>query len=335
MKVLVLFDLARPPLPDENFSLKHLREDEEKPTEADILSSLRRLGHTVDTLAIFDDVNAVIDKLREFQPDVVFNQCMTMHDDRRHEPNIPALLELLKVSYTGARPESIMLCKDKALAKKLLHYHRVRVARFVVSLKRRPLQKLARFTFPAFVKPVNTEASDGISQASFARNEEEALERARFIHENFESDALIEEYIVGRELYVGVLGQKRLTVLPPRELFFGQVPDDVPKFATFKAKWDDAYRKKWGIRNGPAAALPEGVAEQINKVARTVCLALKLKGFARLDMRLTETGELVVIEANPNPSLAMEDDYAKSAKAIGIEYDELIQKILDSAVKTG
>lgn len=331
MKVLVLFDLARPPLPDENFSARHLREDEQKPTEADVLNSLRRLGHTVDTLAIFDNVNAVIEKLREFEPDVVFNLCMTMHDDRKHEPNIPALLDLLKVRYTGARPETIMLCKDKALAKKILHYHRVRVARFVVSTRRSPLRKLARFTFPAFVKPIATEASDGISQASFARNQEEALERAQYIHEKLESDALIEEYIVGRELYVGVMGQKRLTVLPPRELFFGQVPDDVPKFATFKAKWDDAYRKKWGIRNGPAAALPDGVEEQLAKVARTVCRALKIRGFARLDMRLTETGEVVVIEANPNPSLAMEDDYAKAAKEAGIEYDQLMQKIIDSA----
>jgi D-alanine-D-alanine ligase len=331
MKVLVLFDLARPPLPDETFSEEHLRKDEDKPTEADVLCALQRLGHTVDTLAIYDDILAVTDKLREFEPDVVFNLCMTMHDDRKHEPNIPALLDLLRVRYTGAGPESIMLCKDKALAKKILHYHRVRVARFVVSPRRRPLRKLTRFVYPAFVKPVESEASDGISQASFARDESEVLERARFIHEKLESDALIEEYIVGRELYVGILGQRRLTVLPPRELFFDQVADEVPKFATFKAKWDDAYRKKWGIRNGPAAPLPEGVAEQLAKVTRTVCRALKVRGFARLDMRLTEAGELVVMEANPNPSLAMEDDYAQSAQMVGIEYDALIQKILDSA----
>ena len=331
MKVLVLFDLARPPLPDEAFSARHLRDDEQKPTEADVLCALRRLGHTVDTLAVFDSVTAVTDKIVAFEPDVVFNLCMSLHDDRRHEPNIPALLDLLRVRYSGARPETIMLCKDKALAKKILHYHRVRVARFVVSPRRRPLRKLARFVFPAFVKPVGAEASDGISQASFARDEAEALDRARFIHDKLDSDALIEEYIVGRELYVGVMGAKRLTVLPTRELFFGNVPDDVPKFATFKAKWDDAYRKKWGIRNGPAAPLPDGVPEQLAKVARTVCRALKISGFARLDIRLTEAGEIVVLEANPNPSLAMEDDYAKAAAAAGIDYDTLIQKIVDSA----
>jgi D-alanine-D-alanine ligase len=331
MRVLVLFDLASRPDPDENFSARHLREDYEKPTEADVLCSLRRLGHDVDTLAIYDNVLSVIEKVAAFQPDIVFNLCMTMHDDRSHEPNVPALLDLLRVRYTGARPESIMLCKDKALAKKILHYHHVRVARFEVSPRRRPLRKLTRFVYPAFVKPLGKEASEGISQQSFARDEAEALDRARFIHESLECDALIEEYIVGRELYVGILGRKRLIALPPRELFFGQVPDDVPKFATVKAKWDDAYRKKWGIRNGPAAPFADGIAEQIAKVARTSCRALKVSGFARLDMRLTEAGEVVVMEANPNPSLAMEDDYAKAAQMIGIEYDALVQKILDSA----
>jgi D-alanine-D-alanine ligase len=332
MKVLVLFDLARPPRPDENFSARHLKEDEDKPTEADVLCALRRLGHEVDTLAVYDNVNAVIEKLHTFAPDVVFNLCMSFFDDRSHEPNIPALLDLMKVRYTGAAPETIMLCKDKALAKKVLAYHRVRVARFVVSRRSRPLRKLSRFVFPAFVKPVGEEASDGISKASFARDEGEALERARFIQDKFASDALIEEYIVGRELYVGVLGQRRLTVLPARELFFDQVADEVPKFATFKAKWDDAYRKRWGIRNGPAAPLPDGVSEQIAKVTRTECRELKIRGLGRLDMRLTDAGEIVVLEANPNPSLAMEDDFAKAAGMAGIDYDALMQKILDTAL---
>jgi len=140
---------------------------------------------------------------------------------------------------------------------------------------------------------------------------------------------------VGRELYVGVLGNKRLAVLPTRELFFNDVPDEVPKFATFKAKWDDAYRKKWGIRNGPAAPLPDGVAEHIARVTRKVCRELKIRGLGRLDMRLTEAGDVVVIEANPNPSLAMEDDFAKAASMAGIDYDTLMQKLLDAATRPG
>lgn len=332
MKVLVLFDLARPAAPGETFSARVLREQEDKPTEADVIRALKRLGHEVETLALFDDVMSLVEKLRAFEPDVVFNLLESVHDDRSHEPNIPALLELMKVRYTGAGPDALMLCKDKALAKKVLSYHRIRVPHFVTSHRLHPLRRLRRFIFPAFVKPVGEESSDGISKASFAQGEVEALERARFIHEKFHCDALIEEYIDGRELYLSVMGWRRLTVFPPREIFFEQMPDDVPKFATFKAKWDFAYREKWGIVNGPAAEIPDRVAAKLAGVARRVCRALKIRGLGRIDMRLTPEGEIVVIEANPNPSLAEDEDFAQSAAEAGIEYDRLIQKILDAAV---
>jgi len=334
MKILVLFDLARPTSPDESFSARALREDEGKPTEADVLRCLKRLGHEVETLAVFDNVLDIVNTLGTFAPDVVFNLCESFRDDRAHEPNIPALLDLMKVRYTGAGPDALMLCKDKALAKKLLAFHRVRVARFVVSHKRRPIRKLGKFGYPAFVKPVGEESSDGIAKASFAKNEAEALERARYIHEKLETDALIEEYVDGRELTVGVLGTRRLSVLPPWEIFFGQDPeDDAPRFATSKAKWDEAYRKKWGIRNGPAAALPEAVPTRLAALARKVYQILHIRGVGRIDVRLTPAGEIVVIEANPNPSLASDEDFARAAAAIGLDYDALIQRILDDAVR--
>jgi D-alanine-D-alanine ligase len=329
MKILILFDLPRPTSPDETFSARSLKE-EDRETEADLLSCLKRLGHEVETLAVFDDVSAIVERLRASPPDVVFNMTESLHQTRAHEPNIPALLELMKVRYTGAGPGALLLCKDKALTKEILSYHRVRVARFVVSHRTRPLRRVRRVKYPAFVKPIAEEASDGISQASFVRDETEALGRARFIHENFHDDALIEEYIDGRELYVSVLGKARLTVFPPRELFFGEVPDDAPKFATYKAKWDDAYRKKWGIRNGPAAALPEGVPEKLDSIARKVYRALRINGLGRIDVRLTPAGEVVVMEANPNPSLARGDDFAQAAAAGGVDYDALIQRILDA-----
>jgi D-alanine-D-alanine ligase len=142
------------------------------------------------------------------------------------------------------------------------------------------LKRLRRFVYPAFVKPVGEESSDGIAKASFAKSEEEALERARFIHEKFHCDALIEEYIDGRELYLSVMGNRKLTVLPPREIFFHEVPEDTPKFATFKAKWDDTYRKKWGIQNGPARELPAGVDEKLARLARKVYRVLKIRASA-------------------------------------------------------
>jgi D-alanine-D-alanine ligase len=332
MRILVLFDVHRPIGPDETFSVRSLRSEEEKPTEADVLACLRKLGHDVETLAVYDTVKAVLDKIEAFKPDVVFNLCETFFSDRAHEPNIPALLELIKVPYTGAGPDALMLCKDKALAKKLLSFHRIRVARFVVSVRERPLKHLKRFAYPAFVKPIGEEASDGIALASLAKNEVEALDRARFLHERFESDALIEEYVDGRELYLGVLGNKRLTVFPPRELFFEhESGDDAPRFATAKAKWDDVYRKKWRIRNGPAGPLPSGLERRLAELARRVYRILNIRGLGRIDVRLSTSGEVVVIEANPNPSLAKEDDFAQAAAQVGIGYEALIQKILENA----
>ena len=332
MKVLVLFDVAyHAGSAAANFSPQELKDEEDKPTEADVLACLQRLGHEVETLAVFDDVVCIVEKLKNFAPEVVFNLTESFHSSRAHEPNIPALLELMRVKYTGARPDGLMLCKDKALAKKVLAYHRVRVPHFVISTEQRPLKRLRRFVYPAFVKPVGEESSDGIAKASFAKSEEEALERARFIHEKFHCDALIEEYIEGRELYLSVMGNRKLTVLPPREIFFHDVPEDTPKFATFKAKWDDTYRKKWGIQNGPATELPEGVDAKLARLARKVYRVLKIRGFGRVDVRITPAGEVVVIEANPNPSLACEDDFAQSAATAGVPYDALIQKILDTA----
>ena len=331
MKVLVLFDVSYRTSAAAEFSPQALKEEEDKPTEADVLAGLQRLGHEVDTLAVFDDVACIVEKLKTFAPEVVFNLTESFHCNRAHEPNIPALLELMRVKYTGARPDGLMLCKDKALAKKVLAYHRVRVPHFVISTEQRPLKHLRRFVYPAFVKPVGEESSDGIAKASFAKSEEEAIERARFIHDKFHCDALIEEYIDGRELYLSVLGNRKLSVFPPREIFFHDVPEDTPKFATFKAKWDDTYRKKWGIQNGPAQELPAGVEEKLARLARKVYRVLKIRGFGRVDVRITQAGEVVVIEANPNPSLACEDDFAQAAAAGGLPYDALLQKILDTA----
>ena len=330
MRVLVLFDVGRPVPIDESFGPRVLRQREDKPTEADVITGLRALGHDVETLAVFDEVLAIIEKVKVFQPDVVFNLSESFYYDRAHEPNIPAMLNLMKVRYTGCGPEGLLLCKDKVLTKKILAYHRVRVPRFITSPVAHPLKSLRRFVYPAFVKPIGQESSDGISQASLVRKEEEALERARFIHDKFHCDALIEEYIDGRELYVSLIGNHRITVFPAREIFFERMPDDGPKFATFKAKWDDAYRERWGISNGPAGPLDERVGRRLASIARTVYRSLKICGPGRIDVRLAPDGEIVVIEANPNPSLAKDDDFAQSALAAGVGYDGLLRKILDA-----
>ena len=332
MKILILFDLAYRLDPDETLSPERLKE-EQRPTEADVMQSLLRLGHSVETLAVFDNVTHIIEKINTCVPDVVFNLSESFHQDRAHEPNIPALLELMKVRYTGSGPDALLLCKDKAITKKVLAYHHVRVPGFVVSHRQSPLRRLKRFKFPAFVKPRYEESSDGISKASFARDEREAIERAQFIHQKFDCDAMIEEYIDGRELYVSVLGSRRPTVFPPREVFFDNMPADAPKFATYHAKWNDAYRKKWGITNGAAQELPSGVEGDLRKIARNVYGWLKIRGCGRLDVRLTPNGELFVIEVNPNPSLSQDEDFAQSAATAGMDYDALITAILSLATQ--
>lgn len=330
MKILILFDLAYSLDPGETLSPERLKE-EQKPTEADVMESLLRLGHSVETLAVFDNVTHIVEKLQTCLPDVVFNLSESFHHDRAHEPNIPALLELMKVRYTGSGPDALMLCKDKAITKKILAYHHVRVPGFLVSHRQSPLRRLKRFKFPAFVKPRYEESSDGISKASFARDEGEAIERAQFIHQKFDCDALIEEYIEGRELYVSILGNRRLSVFPPREVFFDNMPADVPRFATYHTKWNDAYRKKWGITNGAARELSPEVESELRKIARNVYGWLKIRSSGRMDFRLTPKGELFVIEANPNPSLSQDEDFAQSAAADGMDYDALITAILSLA----
>jgi len=331
MKVLLLFDVGRPFSPDEFGPDRDLKEDQ--PTEADVFGALLRLGHEVEKMPVFDDIMPLLERVKSFAPDVVFNLVEAVHSDRSYEPNIPALLSLLKVRFTGAGPEALLLSKDKALSKKILTYHRVRVPHFRISELARPLRRLRRFQFPGIVKPIGEDGSDGISKASFVRNEGEAIERARFVHEKFRCDVVIEEYVEGRELYLSVLGHYRPTVFPPRELFFEEVPDGEPKIATYKTKWDPAYRERWGIYCDPAAELAPGIEKKLVMAARIVYRALKIRGFGRIDVRLTPDGEVVVIEANPNPSLAGEEDFAQSAEAAGIEYDALIQKVLDAAME--
>ena len=330
MKVLILFDVPHASDPNETHSPESLNE-QDKPTEACVLESLNRLGHQVETLAVFNNLPALVEKLKSCAPDVVFNLTESFYHDRSHEPNIPALLELMRIPYTGSGPEALLLCKDKAVAKKVLSYHHVRLPRFVVSHPQHPLRRLRQFAFPAFVKPVGEESSDGISKASFARDEQETLDRARYIHQKFSCEALIEEYIEGRELYLSVLGNERLRVFPPRELFFNQMPEAAPKFATSYAKWNEKYREKWGIHNGPALELPDSAITQLERLARTVYRVLKIRGFGRIDVRVTSVGDVYVLEANPNPSLAEDEDFAQSAAASGLGYDALVQEILDAA----
>jgi D-alanine-D-alanine ligase len=182
------------------------------------------------------------------------------------------------------------------------------------------------------IKPLCEEASRGISQASVVDKEDAFRERVEFIHQNMGLDAIAEEYIEGRELYVSVIGKKCLTVLPPREMKFGELPDDA-RIATYKAKWDDEYRERWGIKSVHASNLPDGAWEEIEDTCKRAYRALNVQSYIRFDIRLSPQGGVYIIEPNANPCLAKVDEFALSAEKKGIPYNQLIRKIVMLALK--
>lgn len=333
LKVLLLFDFPGPPPRDGDYASKLHPDD--WICEQNILDALKSLGHEVRLLGLHDDIRPLTVEVRRRRPDIVFNLVEAFAGDRHHEANVAGLLELLRIPYTGSRAGCLALCRNKAFTKRILSPHRIKTPRSVVFPLRRRQGSLEGLKFPVLVKPLGMEASDGIAQASFAESAEACLDRVRFLHESLQTDALVEEFIGGREIYAGVIGNRRLRVLPLRELFFDKVPDERPKFATYKSKWNDAFRRKWGIREDFAAPLPEGMERRIARITRTAFRALQLSGYGRLDLRVTPEGEIYVLEVNPNPNLAKTDELAQAAQKARIPYRKLIQEILTYGLQLG
>ncbi len=297
-------------------------------TEFDVVSTLRESGHEVHSLGVRDDLGVIRNAIRELKPHIAFNLLEDFHDVPIFDQNLVSYLELLRVPYTGCNPRGLLLARDKALAKKLCVYHRVPVADFAVCRIGRKFRRPKGLRFPLIVKSLTKEASAGLSQASVVGDDAKLEERVRFMHTMIGTDALVEEYIDGREFYVGVLGNQRLELLPVWELVFKRLPDDARPIASNQVKWNAAYRKKWGIDTCLAKNLPDGMGDKIHHIARRVYRTLGLSGYARIDLRMDATGRCHVLEANPNPQLAYGEDFAESAEHAGIEYDGLLDRIL-------
>lgn len=329
-KIVILFDLASPPPPGQNY--RDYEKDETWDSELDVKRALQRLGHEAVLVGVFDDLQRLVSELLEIKPDLVFNMAESFKNTRRLEPQLAGILEMLEIPHTGSLSFGLSLCQDKALSKKILSHHRIKVPAWVTSRNKSPLRSLKGLRFPAFVKPVSTEGSEGISKDSLVENQRDALDRIKYLHGKFESDVIIEEFIQGRELYVSVMGQSRLKVLPIRELLFKKVPEGEPTFATYRTKWDEKYRKKWGVRNDFAKDLPMEIINRAARMSKKAFEVLSLKSYARFDFRYdTDRDEIFMLEANPNPSIISYDDFALSAKKAGIEYDQLISKIIEMA----
>lgn len=331
LKVLVLFDSAGTPPEDQDFTEQFKKED--WACEAAVVEAIKKLGCEVNTLGIYDDINLLIKEVRENRPDVVFNLTEIFLGKASFDKNIPSVLELLQVPYTGCGPASMMICNNKALTKKILTYHRIKVPNFNIFRKGKRIWHPKRLKFPIMVKPLSEEASTGISQASLVNNEKDLIDRVNFIHEKFSMPAIAEEYIEGRELYISIIGKRRLKAFPLREMKFREVPDDEPKLATYKAKWDKKYREKWGIKNEFPDRLPDGVEERIVTICKRAYRALIIDSYGRFDLRLTSGGDIFIIEANTNPALTKDDELAESAFKAGITYEKLLYNILKLAVE--
>jgi D-alanine-D-alanine ligase len=302
-------------------------------TEYDVISTLTAMGHEVQVLPVHDDLGEIRRLVTEWKPHIAFNLLEGFDDVTIFDQNVVSLLELLKLPYTGSNPRGLLLARDKSLSKKLLAYHRIAVPEFEVFRIGRPIRRPKRLPFPLIVKSLTQEASIGISQASVVDSDEKLKERVTFIHESIQTAALVEQYVDGREIYVGILGNQALQAMPVWELFFTNMPEGAKRIATDRVKWSVKYQKKYGIDSGPARDLPEAQAAAIQHLCKRAFRALELSGYARIDLRLEENGNVWVIEANPNPQIAKGEDFAASAEKIGLSYETVLQRIINLGLR--
>jgi D-alanine-D-alanine ligase len=326
LRVLVLLD--RDLVPPE--SIKGLGEAEIEPfrTEYDVVSTLRAAGHDVRPLGVADELRPIREAIEEWKPDVVYNLLEEFQGEVTYDQNVASYLELLRVPYTGCNPRGLILARGKDLSKKLLHYHRIPSPAFAVFPIARKVRRPKRLGFPLIVKSLTEDSSFGIAQASVVQSDEKLEERVRFIHESVGTAAIVEQFVEGREIYVGVLGNERLRVLPVWELQFREMAEGALNIATQRVKLDPKYQKRRGIVIGPAKDLSPELRARIVRYTKRICRTLEIDGYCRIDFRLTENGTPYFLEANPNPQIAKEDEFAEAAKHDGIGYRKLLNRIL-------
>jgi D-alanine-D-alanine ligase len=329
MRVLILFDGYRS-RPEDIMDAKALRSGGYY-RAADAFQALTALGHTVSPCCVQSDVAPLIQRLQAFKPHVVFNTLETVATSRMGEPAIAALLELLRCRFTGCGFSALLTCKHKHLVHGLLQRHGIDTPEFVFGPQRGPLPDLSRLKFPVIVKPASRDASDYISLESYARSIGPALARVRYLHRVAECDAIVEEFIDGRELYVGVLGDRRVRTLAPRELVLAKSRAGVPRFATHNLKWRGTYRQRWKATYRYARRLPPALSAHISATVERAFRLLNIDGPARFDLKVTADNRIFVLDVNPNPPMSRQDEFVLAAKKSGIDYSQLMRLLLSSA----
>lgn len=298
-------------------------------TEYNVYSTLYNLGHEIRVLGIGDQLSDLRATIEEWKPHVVFNLLDEFSGIPSYDHYVVAYLELIRQRYTGCNPRGLMLSRDKVLTKKLLAWHGIATPAFHLFPFGKRFTEPKKLNFPLFVKSATLDASYGIAQASVVEDMSGLRERVEFIHDRIQDHALVEEYIEGRELYIGVLGNTRLTALPVWEMNFGTLTDAQSGIATERVKWNRKYQKKHGITTALAAGLSDIEQQRLAKLAKRIYRALHISGFARLDLRMRPDGSVMLLEANANPNLTHGEDFAEAAQTIGIDYDALITRIVN------
>lgn len=331
LRVLVLVNEDLVP-PD---SIEGLSDEEIAPwkMEYDVTVTLREIGHDTRVVGVGSDLGAIGRALQEFKPQIVFNLLEEFSGLGTYVPYVLGYLELTNHAYTGCNPRGLVLSDNKVLMKKLLRYHRLPVPDFVVFPRGRAIKRPVRLGFPLIVKTAAEHGSVGISQASVVHDDEKLIERVRYLHEQQQTDALVEEYVDGRELYVGVMGNHRLRTLPVWEMCFENLAEGALPIATDRVKWDTRYQKQRGIKTRAAKDLDEAVAKRILHICRRTYKVLGQTGYARIDLRLTADGKPFVLESNPNPNLSFGEDFTESAESVGLSYEAVIQRIISLGLR--
>jgi D-alanine-D-alanine ligase len=326
-RVLVLMheDLV----PPDDIAGKSDAEIIEYKTEYDVVTGLREQGHEVQPLGLYDDLTPLRRTIQNFKPHIVFNLLEEFRGEPMLDQNVVSFLELVQVPYTGCNPRGLMIARDKALSKMILHHHRIRIPRFaVVPAGRKLKRKPARLEYPLIVKSQVEESSFGIAEASIVYNDEKLAERIEFMHAHVGTNLILEQYVDGRELYVGVMGNMRLQVLPVWELEMRKLRSDAPRIATRQVKWNRKFQKRRGVELGPARDLPPEVERLLVKTTKRLYRLLQLSGYARVDFRLDTQGRPYFLEANPNPEIGYGEEFAEAAEAAGIDYEPLLDRLI-------
>ena len=299
---------------------------------AQVVRALRKLGHSVSVLPMFSDVPALLKGLSRRKPDLVFNLAEMFGESVMGDMLVAALLESQGVRYTGGGPGELYLSQDKGLSKKLLEFEGILYPRFAVFSRSAEFETGGNLRMPLFVKPLRADSSIGIAANSLVHDTGALMKRVAAIHRELNDSALAEEFIEGREFYVGILGNSKPQAMPPVEVDFTGFPEDQPKILDSKAKWSVTSREYKGTRS-VIAELPDELRARLIKVSLDAYRALRVRDYGRVDLRLTGTGDIYVLEVNASCYLEESAEFAMAAGAAGLGYEQMIGPIVDAAVE--